>query len=374
MTAGGALPAFLAGTLGVQVKADLGISDTGLGVAVAAMFGSATFVAARAGRFADLLGWQRAVYAVSGMSVVCMVGAALFGHSYPALLGWLLVGGVGFAMATPAANLLVARTIPAGRRGFALGLKQGAVPLSTLIAGLAVPAVGLTLGWRWAFGIAVVLPLTAIVLVPRTAQPLHRPGDAGSVAFVAPRSLHLLAWAGALATLSVGALHGFVVVSAVAAGVKPATAGFLVGVASVVGIAVRVAAGWRIDRVAADGFRGVAVLVGLGAIGYVLLALQSAPLVAPGMLLAFGAGWGWPGLFQYGLVVTFPRDPGSASGVIQTGFTAGTAAGPIAFGLAADRVGYGSAWLGVAACCAVAALLIDRAAAGMRVAVGTRGR
>jgi len=186
---------------------------------------------------------------------------------------------------------------------------------------------------------------------------------------VAPRSLRLLAWAGGLATLSVGALHGFVVVSAVAAGVRPAVAGILVGVASLVGIVVRVIAGWRIDRMPADGFRWVAILVGVGAVGYLLLAMQMPALVAPGVLLAFGAGWGWPGLFQYGLVATFPAAPGSASGIVQSGFAAGTAIGPVAFGLAADRVGYRWSWLAVAVCCAVAAVLIDRAAAGMRVAV-----
>ena len=30
-------------------------------------------------------------------------------------------------------------------------MKQAAVPVAGIVAGLAVPAVGLTVGWRWAY-------------------------------------------------------------------------------------------------------------------------------------------------------------------------------------------------------------------------------
>lgn len=372
ITASAGLAAFLTGTLGVQIKADLGISDTGLGVAVAALFGSATFIAAPSGRWADRLGWQRAVQVVSAASAASLLGAAVFGGTLAGLVAFMLLGGIGFGMTTPASSLLIARTTPAHRRGLAFGIKQAAVPLSTLLAGLAVPVVALTVGWRWAFAAGVALPLLAVGLVgrpaPGVAADRRRRAD-DVVAFVTPRSLRVLAWAGALSAVSIGALHGFVVVSAVASGVSVATAGALVGVCSVIGIGVRVAAGWYIDRVPSDGFREIALMLALGGLGYALLATQTAALAAPGMLLAYTAGWGWPGLFQYGLIELFPGSPASASGVIQTGFAGGTAAGPLLFGVAADSVGYGWAWVGIAVSCGVAALLIDRAAARMRVAV-----
>lgn len=49
-----------------------------------------------------------------------------------------------------------------GRRGFAFGVKQSAVPLTAMLAGLAVPVFAVTVGWRWAFGAAAALGLFAL--------------------------------------------------------------------------------------------------------------------------------------------------------------------------------------------------------------------
>ena len=48
-------------------------------------------------------------------------------------------------------RILRAGQVPAGRQGLSFGVKQAAIPVSTLLAGAAVPTVALTLGWRWAF-------------------------------------------------------------------------------------------------------------------------------------------------------------------------------------------------------------------------------
>ena len=87
------------------------------------------------------------------------------------------------------------------------------------------------------------------------------------------------------------------------------------------------------------------VIIGLGAgAAYALLATQARGLVVVGVLLAFGAGWGWPGLLHFALVERFPDTPGAATGVVQTGLAAGTAVGPIVFGVLVDAFGYGPAW------------------------------
>lgn len=66
-----------------------------------------------------------------------------------------------------ASNLTLSRYVPAHRLGLSFGIKQAAIPLATLLAGAAVPAVALTLGWRWAYGIGAVLALAALLISPR---------------------------------------------------------------------------------------------------------------------------------------------------------------------------------------------------------------
>ena len=53
-----------------------------------------------------------------------------------------------------ASNTSLSRQVPAGRQGLSFGVKQAAIPVSTLLAGAAVPVVALTVGWRWAFVLA----------------------------------------------------------------------------------------------------------------------------------------------------------------------------------------------------------------------------
>ena len=373
IAASGVLPAFLTGALAVQIKADLAISDTLLGAAVAVLFATATLIAAVAGRIADRLGWQRSVRVVATFAATALGGVAITGRTYVGLLVFLMVGGVAFAMATPTANLLLARSVPTARRGMAFGINQAAIPLSTLLAGLAVPAVALTVGWRWSFAIALVLPLIAIsaasIATPRAAE--ARPARSPSAPFVAPAALRLLAVGGALSALSIGALHGFAVVSAVRSGISEGPAGLLLAVSSLLAISVRVVVGWRIDKVDSDGFTWAVVMMAVGSAGYALLAVQSAALVPVGMFLAYGAGWGWPGLFQYAITQTFHVKPASATGITQTGFASGTALGPIGFGFVADRLGYGWSWSAVVVSSLLAAALTDVAARRLRATLVT---
>lgn len=368
LSASGALPAFLTGSLGVQIKGDLEISDTMLGAAVAALFGTAMLTTAVAGHVADRLGWQRSIRLAAAFAGTALAGAAIAGGAYVGLVTFLMVGGIAFAITTPTTNLVLARTVPTERRGLAFGIQQSAVPLSTLLAGLAVPVIALTIGWRWSFALALVLPLTAVVAATAAdggAMP-DVPDEQARTRFAVPSALLHLAAAGAFAALSLGAMHGFVVISAVRSGIAEGTAGVLVAASSLLAIGVRIRAGRQIDRVDADGFRRTAVMMALGSVGFALLAVQSAPLVVPAMVLVYGAGWGWPGLFQYGVTRMFPAAPARATGIIQTGFASGTAVGPIAFGFAADRLGYTWAWSGVAMASVVAAVLVDVAARRLR--------
>src|SRR5690606_14446687 len=97
-----------------------------------------------------------------------------------------LVGGVATAIGRPAANLVVATEGSPRHQGLLFGLKQAGVPATTTLAGLAVPAVAVTVGWRAAFFLAAALsavyaaaiPSSRSGRAPATDSPQERgPGD-----------------------------------------------------------------------------------------------------------------------------------------------------------------------------------------------------
>lgn len=89
----------------------------------------------------------------------------------------------------------------------------------------------------------------------------------------------------------------------------------------------------------------VATMLSLGCVGFVLFASDNPYLVLPGMLLAFTAGFGWPGLFQLAIVSIYPSAPVFATGITQAGAYIGASAGPFLFGLLVGTRSYASAWL-----------------------------
>ena len=68
------------------------------------------------------------------------------------------------------------------------------------------------------------------------------------------------------------------------------------------------------------GSRTVARLVRVGTLGFVLLASADSPLAfGVGAVLAFGAGWGWTGVFDLAVVIENRDAPATATCFAQTG-------------------------------------------------------
>jgi MFS family permease len=287
---------------------------------------------------------------------------AIFAGSWTGLIACLVLGGFANAVAHPATHLSLAREIPPGRQAYSFGIKQAAIPASTLLAGLAVPGLALTFGWRWAFAGGAALALAVAFLVPAEkiggVKRLAR-ARAGDVP-LAP--LVLLAFGVGLGSAAATPLGAFLVESSVEAGLRVGTAGLLLALGSAVGITVRVLFGHLADGMSGGRLRLVAGMLGAGVAGFGLLATGSSLLVLPGVLLAFGAGWGWPGLFNFAVVRTNPGAPAAATGVTQTGAAGGAALGPLVFGLVVEAAGYGTAWLlsGALALAAIFAILAGR--------------
>ena len=360
------LPVFLTGALSVQLTADLGFDPTGLGLVVALYFGVSALCSLPVGMIVERVG-SRITSRISVVGVAVMMGAlALGARSYVSLVTILLCGAWCNVMGQLASNLTLARSVPERRMGLSFGVKQSAIPTATLLAGAAVPAVALTVGWRWAYGIGALLALLALAGTPRAnATP---DGGRSAPGQRATAALGVIGGASGLAAGTATALGIFLVASAVDRGVGPGLAGLVLTMGSVIGLSMRMVHGWWADRREqarrTEQRRGgghigvVASSLALGAIGFGLLAVPGAPALIIGTVLAFGLGWAWPGLLQFAVVRLNPSAPAAATSIVQVGVYAGGFGGPIVFGWLATHASFPAAWSVAAVAMVVSAALM----------------
>lgn len=373
------LPGFLPGALSVQLAESLGIAEAGVGLVVGAFFGMSALVSPRLGRVVERLDWA------PGMRIAAL-GAALTLLLTPLLarsvlmLGLVTVaGGVALALAHPAVNLALARCTVVERQGLAYGFKHAAIPAATALAGLGLPFVAIPLGWQWVYVFGGALAIGAALLVPFSPGRYEVEPDEAAVTDPpgvrsSPLSLLVIMAVGAgLGIFGMDALATFLVPYAVDVGFDEAAAGLLLAVGSGLGIAMRVFAGWLVDRRATGGLATVAVFLGLGACGIAVLATGADPAIVIGSLVAFTFGWGWSGLFTFAVVRRNPGAPAAATGITMTGVYVGAAAGPALFGLVAES-SFTAAWVIMSAALALGAVLITIALVSERTGRTDRGR
>jgi MFS family permease len=330
----------------VQLREDLGFGESRLGFAVGAFFAAAAVSSAVLGRTAERLGPTSSMRTSATVSAASLLGIAVAARSYPALLLWLALGGVANALAQPAANLFIARTVDEARLGMAFAIKQSGIPAATLLGGLAVPSIALTVGWRWAFVVGALLPMVGGLTIPQVGGRSRDRAAAPKERVRVPLPPLVVLGAGiAFGAAAAGTLGAFLVNAAVDAGIAEGSAGLLVSIGSAIGIAVRLFAGSRADRRGSGHLRVVSLMLIAGSFAYVLYASQVGWVLVVATPLAFGAGWGWPGLFNLAIVRANPAAPGTASGITQTGTYLGAVAGPVVFGAVVEASSYRAGWL-----------------------------
>lgn len=369
-TSGAALPVFLVGALAVQIRSHLHFGATRLGAAVAVYYAAAALSSIPFGRLVESVGGVRVMRASALSSAALMLVLAGTVGRWWSLTVVLAFAGMASSASQPAANQFISRTVAPQRQGTAFGIKQSAIPLASLLAGVAVPAIALTVGWRWAFVGAAGLACASALAVPKPSQSL-RERRAERVASGVARppirpSLVVLAAAFAVGLLAASTLGTFLVASAVSSGIDKGAAGLVAALAALTSLVTRLVVGVRADQRGGRHFPVVAAMLALGSLGYCLLALgsafSSAALFIPGAVAAFAAGWGWNGLFNFAVVRTNPEAPALATAVAQTGGRLGSVGGPLIFGLLVDHASYQAAWSldAVFALAAAAAMILGR--------------
>ena len=360
VTTVGVLPVYMVGVLWVQLRADLGFGTSLLGVLVACFFATSGVSALTAGLVVRRFGTSPVVRLSALVGALSMLVIGVAAQYTVVLIGALVLAGWGNGIGQPASNDLIARAVATNRHGLAYGTKQAAIPLSTMIAGVAVPLIAIPLGWRPAFAIGAVLALLVMLTVPGGAR-LRPPGSAEPSEAAGPfrrAPLFVLAAGLLLGAATGNALGSFFVATAVDGGIAPATAGVLAAVASGIGAAARIAMGWLADRVRAKWLLVVATQMGIGGLSYALLGTGVEVLIAAGAVIGYCTGWAWAGLSTYSVARMHPGMAARATSITQGGMGAGAALGPLVFGLVAGASSYSVAWYGTAAVSVVAGAVI----------------
>jgi len=359
MTTLGALPVFLLSAQSVLVREDLDFGDAQLGIAVSAFFGAAALASFFAGALVDRLGRRIGTLVSGGLTMAVALLVAVVAQSYAVLLLLLVLAGVANAAMQMTANLTLARSVDAGQRGLAFGIKQSAIPSAILLGGLAVPTVGAVVGWRWTFvalAVAAGVVVVAGLRLPQPAATLPTPTEERDRP---PKGALLVSSAAmVLASASTNSLGAFVPSWAFRVGLTPSQAGVLVAAGSALSVLVRVLSGALADRRRGRNLPVVSAYLAAGAVGMVVLSYDHVPSLLVGTLVAFGIGWAWPGLLLFAVVRVGRDSPAAASGAIQAGAFAGGACGPAVFGLLVTATSYETAWRAVAAVTLLSALLL----------------
>ena len=348
-----AFPVFLTGALGVQLRDDIGLTATHVGLAMGSSFGVAALLSAPMGRIAERLGPRGGFRVGLATSALAMLAVALLARNVWQFCLLLGLAGAGNALNQPSANLMLTTHVNGERLGFALAAKQSGMPTAALLGGIAVPAIALTVGWQWAYVVGAVMAVGAMLSFPpdrvnrsdrntsanaagdrRSARP-----DLGMALLV------LYAMVGLLGSTSAGMMVGFITSGAEASGLEPGAAGLVLSLGSLVGVASRLIQGWQVDRWGVLPIQRLVWLYGLGGLGMLVLAIDVPITYVLAPIPAFAFGWAWPGLFNLSVVRNNPSAPAAATGVSQVGVFVGAALGPVLGGLIIDNGSYRLLWL-----------------------------
>jgi sugar phosphate permease len=312
------------------------------------------------GMLTDRIG-ERPVMGAGLAGCAAALAATAYAPGYGLLLLGLLVAGMLGASATGASGRAVMGWFGRDERGFALGIRQMALPLGGAAASVVLPHVVHASGLQGAFltlaGLCLTAAIAAIVFM-RDAPPPDRPLP--TVPAPPPTRdgrLWRLGAAGALLVVAQASMLGFVVLFLHdERGVSAAMAAAALAALQLLGAGMRIVAGRRSDR---EGVR-IAPIRRIALRNFGLLALTAALVHAPGALLypaltcTAVSTMSWNGLaFTAAAEISGRARAGTAMSLQNTILAIGGALAPSAFGAVVET----TSWTSAFAVLAVAPLL-----------------
>ncbi|KAA5606696.1 MFS transporter [Roseospira marina] len=331
-------------TLGPEITGALGVPPETVGYQMSLVYFCGAFSAVLAGGMVTRHGAGRTsqiALVLGGLG--CALGAT---GSLWALVPASALIGTGYGMTNPASSHILFRFTPARRRNLIFSLKQTGVPLGGVLAGLMLPAVGLTFGWQAGLAVSAALALTMTALL-QTARPAwdddRRPGARSGAS---PLSGLALIWrhdglrAVALMTFCFAAVQLCLttfMVTLLVEGLDRSLvlAGAVASMAQIAGALGRVFWGWLADRLGGGlltlAIIGLISLVCAVATGFMTPAWPTWSIAA--LLTAFGiSAIGWNGVFLAEVArLCPPGQVGLATGGALFFTFGGVAVGPALF-------------------------------------------
>jgi MFS family permease len=351
------MPGFLTASLAPRIRDDFAFSDATLGLAVALFYVVSASGSVPAGRLVDRVGAAWGMRLAAAFTALPCLAVVALAQSAVSLTALTLIAGVANALGGPAVSTLLKREVAVRRQGLAFGAQQAGAPLGALVAGLALPAVAIPFGWRWAFLATAALAVVAVACAPGIGASAARSGTAGRRpgGFT---SVHALAVAAVLASAAGVGFVSFLVTYAVDSGVSEGAAGLLLAGVSLAATISRILVGVFADRAGQEPLRPVATMLAASVAGYLLLTVEEPGVIAAAALLAGSLGWAWPGGLNLAVVQRTPEAPAWAVGVMMTGLFVGAIAGPLFAGLLAEDDRFTLAWITCAGLALLAAATI----------------
>ena len=278
---------------------------------------------------------------------------------YVLFLVWLSICGLAAGIIQPATNAFLSREIHQNKQGIAFGIKQSGTPASTLLGGLALPLVALTIGWQFSYVCAFCLGVACLTLLLiklyrkriNTTDIVSKEAQTSSSAIrikTRMTGLTLITFGIGLGSGTANTYGAFFVSTNIKAGFNPKLIGYLFAISSVLNLITRVILGNFADRNKDGKFPSVlnwvVIMFFIGSFGYLFQLVHNIIFVTVGSLLAAILGWGWPGLTNLAIVRRFPTLAHRATGISQAGVFLGAMAGPIIFGAVDSNISTNVAW------------------------------
>ena len=362
------------------IVADLGISNTQLGLLAAALSGAVALTSVLGGRLADRTGRRKMILIACTLAFTIGSAAGGFAMTFAALFAARFMLGLFEGPMIPISQTVMAQTSPPERRGLAMGFMQmvGAFGIAGVLGPIVATRMAQDYGWHNTLLLSLIPGLLlatgiALVLQPDAAKlkvQAERQGTLGAALgeLLRIRNMRVALTIAALITAWLVLQNTFLAVFLTQTkGLTPATAGSVIAMGGFAGIIGGIGLPWLSDRI---GRRPV--MIGAALAGSLcpiaLLLLPADPLLLGAAILI---GWIPLGIapLYCGTIPTESVSPALASTAV--GLTMGAAElfggvilPPVA-GFVADGFGLGSVFVicaGLAVAAALAALLLRETA------------
>lgn len=352
-----AIPVFLLGAMGFFIRSDIDFGQPQLGLAISAFWVAMAIGGIPGGRIGQGLGATASIRIGVLVSMAVLLGL-VFATSWLAIVSLMVIAGFANALTQPAVDLALFQGVPKDKLSLAFGIKQTALPGAAFLAGIGVPLVANTVGWRWGFAVGALVGAPAILFMPRLSDFRQNSKVSESLGNVRLRGIFAFVLAFALAMIAVSATAAFYVESVIAGGNSAGLAGLFLAAGGIFGMLGRFIFAWRLGN-SGQSLLSTSVIMSIGGLGLIgLVYVHSGWQLLLVTLVAIGAGWGWNGLLTLAVVTSYPKTPARASGYIVLGAASGGIIGPALFGVVVQSQGFAVSWTLASACFFFAALIL----------------